>query len=280
MYIDKTTTTQPKDTARLWRYMDFAKLVSLLESEALYYPAASAFRDPYECQMPTAFADWLQGEVFSGEQIIEYQGNRIHSHDIGDLILGAWKLFRDTSFISCWHLANVESAAMWNQYEQYGNVVAVRTTFGRFKDALVSSLPDVTGGNVSYIDFGRKRNDTRALDWSYLKRLSFSHEKEFRSIIHLSLPERLKLSPDTKGIRVPVVASVLIEEVFISPFAAEWLKELTEQMLDKYGVLCPVHHSPLYDPPTYLSELEPKAKEVVLRMAENASVEKPQNTNG
>ncbi|MGG0236594.1 hypothetical protein [Bacillus tropicus] len=36
------------DAAKLWRYMDFTKLVSLLSTSTLYFPSSDQFKDVYE----------------------------------------------------------------------------------------------------------------------------------------------------------------------------------------------------------------------------------------
>jgi hypothetical protein len=40
--------SQPNDQARIWRYMDFTKFISVLENGGLFFSRADYFSDPFE----------------------------------------------------------------------------------------------------------------------------------------------------------------------------------------------------------------------------------------
>jgi hypothetical protein len=42
----------PSDDAVIWRYMDFAKFVAMLQTESLFFNRADKFRDPLEGRFP------------------------------------------------------------------------------------------------------------------------------------------------------------------------------------------------------------------------------------
>jgi hypothetical protein len=48
MYEEHPNFVPPPDRARLWRYMDFTKFVSLLDKEALFFSSAAILGDPFE----------------------------------------------------------------------------------------------------------------------------------------------------------------------------------------------------------------------------------------
>jgi hypothetical protein len=41
--------------------------------------------------------------------------------------------FKDRYFVSCWHMSEYESDAMWKLYGASNNCVAIRSTFARLK---------------------------------------------------------------------------------------------------------------------------------------------------
>ena len=53
MYQKHSAFKQPKnEDSKVWRYMDFSKLVSLIDSESLYFTRADKFEDPFEGSYP------------------------------------------------------------------------------------------------------------------------------------------------------------------------------------------------------------------------------------
>ena len=52
MYQANPEFEQPNENERVWRYMDFTKLVSLLHSRTLYFARADKFDDPFEGSYP------------------------------------------------------------------------------------------------------------------------------------------------------------------------------------------------------------------------------------
>ena len=53
MYEEHPTFIQPEnEEIKVWRYMDFTKLVSLIDSRRLYFTRADKFADPFEGSWP------------------------------------------------------------------------------------------------------------------------------------------------------------------------------------------------------------------------------------
>src|SRR6266487_5894948 len=104
--------------ATIWRYIDFTKLVSLLDTERLFFAPAAIFDDPFEGSYPTpnlAARETFWAEYFPGQS---------PPLDQGALALGA----RRWTFINSWNLSEVESAAFWRLYVPSSGGVALRST--------------------------------------------------------------------------------------------------------------------------------------------------------
>ena len=53
MYEEHPIFIQPEnEDIKVWRYMDFTKLVSLIDSLRLYFTRADKFEDPFEGSFP------------------------------------------------------------------------------------------------------------------------------------------------------------------------------------------------------------------------------------
>lgn len=86
---------------KIWRYIDFAKFVSLLDSASLYFCRADMLGDSYEGTLPN--------------KTIETVTTRFTEGGIGHEIERMFNLTKEaklTTYINCWNIAEHESAAM------------------------------------------------------------------------------------------------------------------------------------------------------------------------
>ena len=241
MYESHPSLPPPAPDARLWRYMDFARLLYLLETGALFFPRITALDDPYEGHLtrPTV------GRVIAIPDGVS-ESERSARSELGAENLRKLVGFRSIVCVSCWHQNDVESAAMWALYLRSGEGIAVRTTFARFVESIPAGEPRVSGGMVKYVDYETYEVPYNIYDWVIIKRKSFEHEREFRAVL-------MDAGPCEAGVAVPVDVNSLIESVFIAPSAAPWFADVVRKVVARYGVTAPVIHSELLAHPGYLT---------------------------
>jgi hypothetical protein len=230
MLVNHRYVNSPSKNAGLWRYMDLAKLLAMLESSQLYFSRADCFEDPYEGEWPMATArKFKELKNLNALQIPQ-------------------KL-KTQAFVSCWCASQHESAALWKLYMSGPDGVAVRSDVTRLMAQLEQASPKVTLAEVGYIDYASETQ----IPWTEgllplltRKRKSFAHEQEVRAII---------LSPQEEdgimGVSVPVSLPDLLQSVHVSPTAASWFGKLVERLVDRYELGVPVVRSNLYDRPVY-----------------------------
>jgi hypothetical protein len=223
---------QPNSGDDLWRYVDFTQLMSLLENESLWFSSVSMFFDPFEGALPRAVLAELANRLHAGIDEPEKIVARLN------------KALKHTTYASCWHQRNRETAAMWQLYQSRGKEVAIRTTVQKFQEALPNGL-DLTEGCVNYEDY-ETANDfiVSRVSPFFHKRPSFQHEREYRAIISESevvegarVDERYgeKINESTPpGRAVSVDIEDLVQEIVVSPVAAGWVKSLVEQVTATY----------------------------------------------
>ena len=97
----------PQDpTIPLWRYMDFTKFVSMLETRSIFFARADLLGDPFEGSLTRVEAK--RRADFEAE--LRAAGRRIGLHQTAQpKIRGEIQ----NSIVSCWHMNAVESMAMW-----------------------------------------------------------------------------------------------------------------------------------------------------------------------
>jgi hypothetical protein len=168
------------------------------------------------------------------------------------------RCLRKHTFMSCWHLNDFESAAMWKLYVAQNEGIAIQTTFKRFVNSFQGNgneLFEVYVGKMKYLNYDREDFPPGNTFVRFLhKRLSFEYERELRAIIQpvFSGGDPLTQSePFADALLVEVDLRILIERIFIAPTAQNWFAELVESLSKKYDLDAPIRHSELSSDPLY-----------------------------
>jgi hypothetical protein len=207
---------------RLWRYMDLAKFLSIVQTSALFFARGDSFEDPFEGSYP--------------QQNLHDFGSREDGY-----VADGWKRM---VAISCWYASDCESDAMWRLYTKNRQGIAISTRFGVLQEA-VDSVAYMQ--QVKYIGFDRDKATIHLpYDVFHYKRKSFWHEREVRAII-MSLPESQGIvngmavpgEPSEEGLdstdlMVEVNLGKVLESVVVSPYSLAWFHRVVEDVLSKY----------------------------------------------
>lgn len=224
---------------KLWRYMDFLKFVDLLQRRALWFTRLDSFQDKHEGLLPKSVSEALS--VLAVVDNAEYGGF-------------TYEKWRKRGCVSCWHINDGESAAMWDLYSTQAGI-AVCTRVSRLRDAIQDGFDPgswgLYGNAVRYVDFGTFNEPwynveiakpvVRAADL-HLKRRSFEHEREYRLTTTLEGADENRL-----GKHVPLCLATMIEEIRVAPTAQDWIVEVVRQQMKQSGLDVRVTKSDLYD---------------------------------
>ncbi len=232
--------------AMVWRYLDFPRFLSMLHSSALHFVRGDQFEDPYEGMLTDSMANNIRS---SSEKHL----HMFHQHRVNT---------RFDTYISCWHLSDSESAAMW---KLYGPGIAVQSTFASLIDSMSNETESIFIGRVRYGDEHlRGATMPNGLSLWLTKRKSFEHERELRAIIwrprNSGIGTMVKngknwevtgfpiANADTPpGITVDVKLDALVHQIVLSPYMPNWMVEVLEGVVGKYGFSFPIHRSRLYE---------------------------------
>lgn len=249
MYKQHDSFKTPVSETIIWRYMDFPKLLSILEYNRLYFSRSDLFEDKHEGAYPISSAKEYEESI---EELSKHQ-QLPYGDKTSEIYRNNSKLM---TFINCWHINENESAAMWKLYSASEFSVAIKSNIGMLKTSIENSTVSVFIGLVDYIDYV---NDHIQIDNGFnfflRKRKSFQHENEVRAMLlntyYNGTNVDFKRMNNTYGINVDCNPQNLIHEIYVSPYAQEWFAKLIEDTIKRYGLKVNVIHSNLYDDPLY-----------------------------
>lgn len=122
---------------RIWRYMDFMKFGSLLCYNSLYLARADTLGDKFEGSLSHPTKEDYRKAL---EQIEQLEKHRKEAENDAtadtkgptELLNDFSKIFKGlvkTVGVSCWHMNDDESAAMWSLYTKTNQGIAIQSTY-------------------------------------------------------------------------------------------------------------------------------------------------------
>jgi ssDNA-specific exonuclease RecJ len=246
MYEEHEIFIKPEDPdIKIWRYMDFSKLLSLLDKKALFFSRADKLIDPFEGSF-SCFNVEMRSEVYKGK-IPQENLNKIYS---------IFKKFREYTLINCWHMNDFESFAMWKLYSANNQGIAIQSTFTRLTECFKLAKETVFIGKVKYIDYTKDWMPEGNTMYPFIhKRKSFEYENELRALIQ-SFPTNDKafdfcVELFKNGSYIDVDIHTLIQNVYVCPTAPDWFLDLVMSSIKQYGFEFKVIKSSLNEDPVW-----------------------------
>lgn len=234
---------QPENNLVLvWRYLDLAKLIWLLDTEKLHFSRLDLLNDPHEGAIPPLLA-LLRDQEFrqSGAGHLLDQAPRINEQS------------RRASYVSCWHRGNAESEAMWRLYCPNDSGVAIQTTY----EKLVLSIEHDPGsfiGNVTYIDYESQGFPLNNLFYPIMhKRASFAHENEVRIVKVIGEHVMTPGPGGPPSVTLDWTPAATIDSIYVNPYAPEFYFEVVRTILHRVAptLETKLRWSPMRGAPTY-----------------------------
>ncbi|MDZ7686953.1 MAG: DUF2971 domain-containing protein [Gammaproteobacteria bacterium] len=218
-----------EDDVALWRYMDLAKLVSLLQQESLWLARADTFRDQQEGRFPDEMQRWIEKAY---EKFPEDDDSPVKDAvDFQDFLV-------KNTFISCWHRNFDENMVMWEIYGRDTNAVAIKTTVETLRDRIKSD--ELAGHSllmkpVLYQDPSKEKGVLLYEDCFFRKRPHFEYEQEVR--ISLATYDRRSPSKATPyGYSIPVHLITLVESIYVHPDSTDWYVDAVSALCGKFSL--------------------------------------------
>jgi hypothetical protein len=238
-YEEHPELNTPPDETVIWRYMDFAKFVQLLEYRTLWFTRADRFEDPLEGSWTDAELDHLKtfGRPADAPPLPRLQG-----------LLATSGLFRHSIYVNCWRASSGESLAMWDLYGKGNGILAVKSTVGILKQQFVGTGKRIYLARVQYTDWSKAPWNSNCLVMCARKDTSYQHESEFRAMIWEtqnmgSICDGALQCRHPHGLEISVDPGRLISELVVGPREMDWVLPLVKRVLLRYECSIPVSSS-------------------------------------
>jgi len=144
---------------------------------------------------------------------------------------------------------------MWHLYLKSNDGIAIRTKYGNLRDSFKNTSEPIRIGKVHYIDYDHDIIEGTSVFSPFLhKRNSFAHEREVRALVSkLPITEGLDSSHETmtRGINIEVDLNLLIEIIHVAPQAPEWLRNVVDSVVRRFGYKFEVQRSDMDRDPIY-----------------------------
>lgn len=254
---------KPSEDVPLWRFMDFPKYYYLMTKKLLYFsnlerltndpweglPSRKIF-DPDREIMVNVLKDQPRIDIFKDvksqkvmKQVEFYGGTEQFGRHVQQM-MEIHRRERKNYFVSCWHMNEAESEALWRIYGGSGYGISIKSNYLRLEESL-SYAGQMYAGTVSYIDeTSEMLGDDNAFYNCMWKRKSFSHELEFRIVLY----ER---DIDATGIDMMVNLDTLVDEIIVHPSADPWFLGIVEDLTRSVECRATVRRSALLSEPDY-----------------------------
>lgn len=247
----------------VWRYMPFAKFISLLSYQALWFSKLNILEDQYEGKMPRVTKLMMEADhqtakrSYSQDQHWQFDEMATKNEDDS----------RELLVVSCWYLDEHESRRMWSEYGMSAEAVAIKSTVQRLRDNVgVPQDKNATHmGRVKYVDHDQhqmsKFHASQGHERAFIKDGGrFQHERELR-ILTLNFKTTWCVRPDGHlytlddlqggnsnnfhgaGLHFTVRLPQLIDAIVVSPFSQEWFYLMIRRVIDISGLKIPVVRS-------------------------------------
>lgn len=227
----------------LWKYMSFSKFVNMLRGK-IYFNRLDNFEDVFEGTFPQYNLEHRE-DVYEDELIPQNVYDTIE------------RMMKKYTYVSCFHRSEYETAFMWKQYADFDGI-AIKTTLERLKKSFYKTPETIHISAVRYLDYNKEFMPER--NGFYLglhKRKSFEPEKEVRCI-YTKIPKAINNSADPSekiidpnektpcGEYINIDLETLVEEIYISPYAAPYIKENVDLIVNKFNITAKIIQSKLF----------------------------------
>lgn len=207
----------------IYQYMDLDYLLRILDTRTYFVKPKQSFHDLHESCLPlkSIFKPHLVGREYDKSVVADTNESLVRLRQ-----------FREsgTMLTACWTEHLGENALMWRNFTSKIGI-CIKSSIHNFMAAVDTDDYDMWCGRMVYTGI---HNDTEIIDCLFTKDKAFIDEDEIRFYF---IPKSSQKTTNDKGVSIPIMPQVLIDEIILSPYInVQACKVLTDFINDKYNV--------------------------------------------
>jgi len=266
--------------SNIWRYMNLAKYLSLLEKRCLYFTRLDQLyeMDPFEGHYSHINME-LHNSRYQDLPDDLKKRHHLKNETVFNKVVESQKYIfnyvnnaKKATFVNSWHMKEHESVAMWKIYSCNNEGISIQSTYQRLKESLSSCDEfQIYIGLITYKDYITEEIPMGNLYYPFMhKRKYYEYENELRALI--CTKDNFEDNTPGKydnflGLHIPIDIERLIENVYVASNAPKWMLDVIKKVTIKYGInievkqsdlsSSPVTHSPIGFQPNGLRHTSP-----------------------
>lgn len=239
-----------EESIKVWRYMDIAQLISMLDKKALFFVRSDKLQDSFEGLLTKASINSLNSSL---EKVNDNDPCKYIVKQVIDIMKDVPNKGKPYFYINSWHKSEYESMAMWSIYAKSNKGISIQSNFQKLKECLLNShchyneerikSPFIHLKDVEYVNTEVYCQDFSDKKWNlncYFNKLkSYDYEREVRAVIDLTSESDnefdYKEVIENNGIYI-YISLDFVEKIFVCPLAPNWVFDVVKSIAEKYGV--------------------------------------------
>lgn len=224
----------------VWRYFDFYKFISLVTTRKLFFPSAEILLDQDEGLLHS------KSTLSRKRALASIRGEELTLTEEELQTAKYLKESKTFTFLSSWHLNEVEHYGMWKLYLNGHPGMTINIKIDDLYKALSINKYPAYAGKVSYDSMTLKNFNSvkhKTIKYFFKKSHVYEFENEFRVAVSLlemksaASKKVIKEVVEHNGIYVKVDLNELLKNgILLSPSFPAWMKNILIELLKKYSL--------------------------------------------
>lgn len=215
----------------IWRYMDFASLYRLITTNEIYFRRLDKYSDKLEGTLPIETQTELYHYRLAFPFTLPNEAETWTKNEVLNI-----ETYKAWTLSNSWIMNDDESYAMWKIYCSE-NGIAIKTNVNGLKSSLANNEHEIYVVSVDYDSV--KRQDLNQFTVATNKRKFYKYENEIRAIminqfkLEKNGDNNIRIPKYSNGVGVSIDLSILIDSIYVSPFAGKWFFESVIQLCEE-----------------------------------------------
>lgn len=211
------------DNTVIWKYYSLEKFFSLILKSELHFTQILKLIDDFEGSRPKEYGEFLYTAKVPGGLSNRFKKQRETQEQN---LLKLVQVPKDALevLVNCWTKHKTESYALWRIYTDIYSGIAIKSTIGHLKSAIISNEHFLYVYPINYKPNKDKRFELATIVTR--KKGFYEFENEVR----------LFIKSDSKSVQVRIDTNKLISEIYLSPLMPDYTKDVVKEFLSVKGI--------------------------------------------